>query len=163
MTRRTDHKDSARFDRIAKLLTAKNNEMFEASSKRFQEARELFHEELAEQFAGPLNEELKRMPKESCEEKQALCRWANAELRALGLAVKCPKTGEAAALHVLPSPRENARFQFELIDHAHGRHRTITSTQLPVIALRSRPQRREPQAEYWRNRLGDPNTAQREH
>jgi len=49
-----------------------------------------FREELAKGLQASLNAHVRTFPRETYAEKQAICSWVNAQLRQLGLNIRCP-------------------------------------------------------------------------
>jgi hypothetical protein len=90
-------------------------------------------EELAARLAPRLAVQARAMPHGTYAEKQELAKWVNGQLRQLGLAVRCPKTGRAAILVADHGPNpEKGRFQVQTV---HDRKRTLSSVELPEFAL----------------------------
>jgi len=100
---------------------------------------------IAQSMEPLLNEHMARLPQASCSEKQALAKWVNAELRELGLAIRCPKTGTPAYLMGSPVlPDQAGRFQLEIRQENSGRrHRTLSSVTLPHLTLMAEDPRRK--------------------
>jgi hypothetical protein len=65
-------------------------------------ASDVVRQEIAAALEKSLNEEARRHPHETYDDKKALAKWVNAELRVLGLAIKDPNTGNAC--HLVGSP-----------------------------------------------------------
>ena len=106
-----------------------------------QEARVIeraFLEEIAERIENPVNSHLLRVPHESYAEKLALMRWVNAELRALNLAVACPKSGRPAVL-VGDEGHEGANGRFKIRVVREDGRRAVTSSSVHLSALRFMP------------------------
>jgi hypothetical protein len=139
--------------RIGDLLAVDRQASYSQLASKFRKVRDEVAELISKEVADSLNGHLDKMPQETRAQKQELCRWLNAEMRSLGIAIRCPKTGEAAMLHVDPTG-QNGRFQIELIDRENGRKRTLTSVSLPTLTFRPHLVRREPLAEYWAERVG---------
>ena len=113
------------------------------------EVRRLVDDLVIERIEPAFNARLAEMPQETLSDKQQLCRWVNAELRRLGLAIRCPKTGHAAILHAdRGNPRQNGRFQVELMGKEFGR-RSVSSPTLFYVHLTQEPTRVEPLAQLW--------------
>lgn len=144
----------ARLKRIGDLLTERKKDDYESLRDRLQEARAEFHDLLADRFAEVFNSHLAAQPHETIAEKQALCRAANADLREVGLSIRCPKTGEPAHLHASPDSSEG-RFQICLASDSNYK-RTLTSKPLPVLSLMGRPIRGPGRSELnsWTTRTG---------
>lgn len=144
------NQDSAtRVLRIADLLQPADLDEFWSVTARLKELRNLVHKHIAYVLEPVLNHELSRRPHNTLTEKQDLTRWANSQMRSLGVAVQCPKTGEPAILRAGVDGGEGGRFQVELIDQSRGRSRTVSSSTLFPIQLMPHPERREPLVEYW--------------
>lgn len=143
----------AKLRRIEQLLGERKRDDYKSLRARLTEARELFHDMLAERFTEAFNAHLAAQPQGTLQEKRSLARHANAELRNLGLAVKCPKTGEPAVFYGDPGHMpEEGRFQLGLASEEASRKRTFTSRTLFRVELMGRPVRREPLAE-WAERV----------
>lgn len=87
-------------------------------------------------FEPVLNEMAQSLPQATYEEKKALAKWVNAEIRELGLAIRCPKTGLPGILrgHAGGIPGVG-RFHVEVTDAQGVQRRTVTSTTLPKLDL----------------------------
>lgn len=134
--------------RIEQLVSERQREDYESLRARLIEARDLFHDLLAERFTEPFNAHLAAQPSATLQEKQALARAANTDLRSLSLAIRCPKTAQPAILLADPGYRSSAgRFQITLIADATSRARTSSSVALPHADLMPRP------PEQWRKRV----------
>lgn len=128
-------------------------EDFEGRKAALTAVNAAFRQELANQFAPALNAKAQAMPHGSYEEKKALARWVNEELRRFDLAIKCPKTGEPSILTVDPGHHpEIGRFSIEHKTPDGKRHRSLTSPALPELELTEAPPRREALRE-WQNRV----------
>jgi len=88
-------------------------------------------------YLGPaLNAHCSTLPQQTYDEKRALAKWVNAELRQFGLAIKCPKTGQSAYLVAHPGGRPGiGRFHLEVAGPDGSPQRTLTSAVLPELAL----------------------------
>jgi len=116
---------------------------------RYKELQELSHEfrtEVARQLGPAMNAHLKKMPQDSYAEKQALASWVNGQLRALGLAIKCPKTGRPANLvaDIKQAGSDVSRFRLEIRDERGKKTRTFASRELPELELMEDEPRQEP-------------------
>lgn len=153
----------AKLRRIEQLLGERKRDDYESLRDRLTEARELFHDMLAERFTEAFNAHLAAQPQATFREKQALTRDANADLRALGLAIRCPRTGEPADFHadVGHKPAEG-RFMVALVSNDRDRKRTVSSQHLFQVELRGNPNRREGGAEYWARRVSEGRPSSRE-
>lgn len=83
-----------------------------------------------------LNEQAAAMPQETYEEKKALAKWVNAELRRFGLALKSDRTDRPCILVGNPGNRPGfGRFMLQYADE-HGKlQNPLTSVTLPHLAL----------------------------
>lgn len=87
-----------------------------------------------------LNEHVKTLPQHTYEEKKSVAKWLNAELRQLGLALRCPKTTKPAFLVAHPGGQPGfGRFHLEVSGPDGKPHRTVTSAALPVLELMPDP------------------------
>jgi hypothetical protein len=132
-----------------------------ASVKNWQaELRTALNVSIIRRLEPVFNRVLSDAPQATLEEKQALSRWANAELRAMQLAIKCPKTGEPASLRAAPGNHPQiGRFQIELLE---GQRAVTSSPQLPFIELTCRKPRTEGLAQYWANKVSKRTPASRD-
>ncbi|MDL1904525.1 hypothetical protein FBT69_06900 [Synechococcales cyanobacterium CNB] len=152
MTEKEPKGIDAKLRRIEQLFAERKRDDYESLRARLTEARELFHDALAERFAAAFNAHLAAQPHETLAEKRDLTREANADLRALGLAVRCPRTGEPAMLQTDSGYRPEAgRFQLLLL-RSGEQFKSKTSTSLFRVDLMAYPNRREGAAEYWAER-----------
>ncbi len=119
------------------------------------ELRHVFHEQLAAAIQPRLNDHLQRQPQKSLEEKQALASWVNAELRHLGLTMRCPQTSQPATLIADYKTAEEAhvsRFRIQS-NHPDGKRvRSNRSASVPFLELMEDPPRRESLAREHRSR-----------
>lgn len=113
-----------------------------------------FREQIAAELAPALNAEIGTMPHETLEQKKALADWVNGQLEPLGLAVKCPKTGQPAKLKgdVGDWPGVG-RFQFQ-IHEGSKRVRTLTANELPELQIIDAMPARETQVD-WQSKVQD--------
>ncbi len=95
-----------------------------------------FRQEISQSFEPVFNEQVQGLKKDSYDEKKAVAKYANAELRRLGLGIRCPTTGEPAILQAYPGNRpDEGRFRLDYTD-ADGRRRQVVSWMtLPDLAL----------------------------
>jgi len=147
-----DKEPLARLDQIKLLLRFQDGDDYNTFASRVRIARKLFHEEIADIICDPFNKELPRRPHNTLVEKQELARWANAEMRSLGIAIHDKKTGDPASLRA-DTGGKNGRFQIELISNDRGRKRTFTSADIFLVQLMPHFERREPLAELWADRV----------
>lgn len=83
-----------------------------------------------------LNEEARKRPIASYDEKKELAKWINAELRRFGLAIKNPRSGKPCLLMGNPGGKPGfGRFLLEYTDDIGKRHHPLTSVTLPYLEL----------------------------
>ena len=127
-------------------------------------AQLLFRQFVCEKLQEPLNAKLQTMPHNTYEEKQEMAVWLNHELRSFEVAVKCPKTGIASALHT--DPGRNYRVgQFRMRPIEEPSRRTYSSVDFFPITLMPRPASKRTYA-MWLDRFtqeGKSNERNREH
>jgi len=133
-----DQDARAKLTKIGKLLAVRKQDDYESLGGRLAEARELFHDLLADRFVDTFNAHLASQPQDTAEQKQALARAANADLRKLGLTIRCPKTGTAAHLRGISRGSSSGSFQLSRSSNANYT-RSGTSKSLPHIDLMIRP------------------------
>ena len=94
-------------------------------------------EELAAALQKKMNSHFKSVPQSSLQDKQAIVKMINEDLRLLNLTVRCPTTGGPALL--LADFRDNedrdSRFRFQTIDPSGKRLKRNTSQRLPELQL----------------------------
>lgn len=147
---------------IEALITADDAKDYRAVMQRMLSAREKFHYLLAESLCEAFNANVALMPQKTLAEKQALTRRANLDLRMLGLAIRCPKTGEPAMLLADQGyDSETGRFQLRLVQGAQQHRVTVSSRLLPRLDLMEAPLRREALAETWQQRVSKRASAKR--
>jgi hypothetical protein len=123
---------------------------------------EQFRSDVAKRFTPIFNARFASTPHHSHEQKKALCRWANEQLRELGLAVTCPKTALPAIFVADTGPYpERGRFRLK-VTTAEGRFRhTLTALEAPTVELMPDRPRRENFAEWTRKGVKGPATPRR--
>lgn len=130
-----------RIDKIAQLLREAEAGDYASISNRLRQARHLFHEHLADLVTEPLNRHLATLPHEELIQKQEISKWVNMELRTLGIAIRCPKTGEPAFLSgTQSSDSAHGRFQIRVASDPNFK-RTCSSKDLFRLDLMSSPDR----------------------
>jgi len=85
-----------RKERLLDLLTPRTGETYNMLKGRLAEL--VMRQEIASLFKARFNERLRESAHATFEEKKSLSKWANGELRDLGLAIRCQKTGEQAII-----------------------------------------------------------------
>ena len=122
-----------------------SDEAPEARLAGLKKLRQAFHAELAN-VAGPaLNALLRDKEGDDVDSRRRASSWANEQLKDLGLAFRCPRTGEPSILVVDQRDAKDAHGRFRL-EHREvtGRNvRTLTTTDLPVFDLMEDRSRRE--------------------
>lgn len=83
-----------------------------------------------------LNEHVASLPHSTYEEKKTLAKWVNAELRRVGLAIKCPKTGHPCLIVATTGNRPTVgRFVLDYTDEQGKRRHPISWSVLPQLEL----------------------------
>jgi hypothetical protein len=119
---------------------------------------EQYRSDVAKRFTPIFNARFASTPHQSYEQKKALCRWANEQLRELGLAVKCPKTGLPAIYVADTGPHpERGRFRLKVTTEDGKLRHTLTALEVPTVELMPDPPRREKFAE-WRGTKRKPSS-----
>ncbi|MGD9689523.1 MAG: hypothetical protein AB7V47_07260 [Phycisphaerales bacterium] len=96
----------------------------------------LVQSEIARHLEEPLNDFARSMPRETYQQKKELAKVINADLRALGLALMDPATGNPCLLVGDPGNRpEHGRFVLDYTDAAGRRMHALTSVELPDLKL----------------------------
>ena len=90
---------------------------------------------IAAEFAPRLNDYLSAAPIDTLTDKQAIARWANAEVHHLGLSIKCPKTERHALLLVEKKSPTKGQFRHEILREDGKRIRTTSSSRMPSLVL----------------------------
>lgn len=113
-----------------------------------------FHCELATAMQPRLNSHLRTLPSDTYAEKQYIATWVNEQLRELGLAIRCPKTGKPANLiaDVQAGEDSASRFRLDVRTDEGGRTRTFSSRDLFDLELMEDATRQEPLSRRFRNR-----------
>lgn len=151
------------FQSLLQMISRESPAGFAAKAERFIEVGHAFRKTVASLLQGPLNDHLQTLPQETPHEKQAIAVWVNAQMRALGLAIRCPKTGRPSVLisDIKESGSEIGRFRFENRDEQGAKVRSWTSTTLPELELMEDLPRREPLLD-WSQRTRKKETRKRE-
>lgn len=107
--------------------------------------RKLFFSQLAKAVEQPLNDWLRSMPQDTIAEKRNLAIIANNRLHELHLAIASPRNGEPAILgaYAKDADHDEGRFRIELRDGRRQRIPSVTSRELPYLAVIENPPRRE--------------------
>lgn len=155
MSKPESDESARRLKRLNQLLTTGTGDRgnYKGALKRLHEARRILHEELAHQIEPLLNEHVTKLPQSTLQDKQTLARQINADIRSLGLSIRCPKTGNSSFLSAGPGYDSSAG-RFQLCLHK-DRHRTCSSASLFNFNLMAGPPDRYMQdksKETWRER-----------
>jgi len=108
---------------------------FEERRAALRSMHEVSRSTIAAAFEEALNRKAQGMPRVNYDDKKVVASWVNDELRNLGLALRCPRTGDPALLRANPGGA-NGRFVIEVSDASGKRHHTATSVELPIFRLR---------------------------
>ena len=142
---------------VNELVQTPNCESYRASADWALRLQMEVQRAIAKLLAPLLNDQLRELPQQTYEQKKELCRWVNAELRNLGLAVLCPKTGLPAMMHAAPGNHpELGRFEIQLSGSTSQRKRTRFFPELIPIQLCNATERQEPLVNYWTNQVSKP-------
>lgn len=114
--------------------------------------RHVAHEEIAQALQPVFDQRLHEMPQSDLESKRQLCSWANDQLKTLGLAVRCEKTGRPGILVANPYRvgDQGGRYRLELRDEGGRMSRSYSGNNLPPLRLMEHSIRREPFAAKYR-------------
>jgi hypothetical protein len=100
-----------------------------------------FRRAVASRLEEALNEQVSAMPAASYDDKRALARWVNAELRRFGLALVCPKSRRPSVLLADPGGTPGAgRFQFQSESPEGRKVRAFSAAALPRLELTAAPE-----------------------
>jgi HEAT repeat protein len=130
--------DALRRQKLKALIDATSPRLYTSAAEAAKEFFSLGKQEFAQRLTPLLNTHLRRAPQDTYIEKQAIASWVNAELRALGLAIRCPKTGRPAILiaDIRSGGAETSRFRLEVVNENGRRERTFTTAHnLPELEL----------------------------
>ncbi len=119
---------------------------YEEFYRNLVESSHAFRAQVAASLQPMLNANIKTRPQEHYDDKQHLASWVNAQLRDLGLAIKCPKTGRPGILvaDLKGSESEISRFRLEVRGEDGKRSRTTSWRSLPDLDLMEDESRQEP-------------------
>jgi hypothetical protein len=96
---------------------------------------------MARRLEEALNQHVGGMPAATYDDKRAIARWVNAELRRFGLALVCPKSRRPAVLLADPGGIPGAgRFQFQSETPEGRKVRAYSSATLPRLELTAAPE-----------------------
>jgi hypothetical protein len=109
---------------------------YERLTSSFVEFDRQFRAALSRRLEEALNNEVVAMPCTTYDNKRAVARWVNAQLRRFGLALVCPKTKRPAVLLADPSGVPGTgRFQFQSETPDGEKVRAHSSATLPRLVL----------------------------
>ncbi len=136
-----DRQRAPRQERVARLKSLLEESPatgveFAALRGALREFNDLTRQELADRAEAPLNAWAQQQPQSTYEEKKSLAKSVNGELRLLGLAIRCPRTGTPSLL--LGNPGHNpvvGRFMLGHTDSLGRSQHTLTSVVLPHLTL----------------------------
>lgn len=114
--------------------------------------RHHFHELMAAAIQVRLNEYVKTIPQETLEEKRDAASWINSELRKLGLAMKCPTTGNPGILVADYRGRdEDSTSRFRIASRETTGHRTRGASSSKIESMELMPD--PPRLDYLGRKL----------
>lgn len=136
-------------------LRRPTSETYEQAVARLRIARQEFHEEMARQYQLAMDEYLPSKSFDRYEQKRDFCRQVAEDMRAIGVAIRCPNTGLDAALTADASRRGSAGI-FRL--RATGSQSKLTFSSVRPFAMQIVPHyvRIEPFAHKWIHREDGP-------
>ena len=119
---------------------SRNSARIEEMLNNAEHIHHLFMNELGKRLAPALTDHLQLRPQSNIIEKTHVAKWLTEQLARFGLAVRCPKTGQAAVLMAVRKYDNPSRGGFQISapdpDVVRGRRRvTTTSTQFPSVEL----------------------------
>lgn len=129
---------------------------YTSKKELFLELNHNLRQSAASALQAPFNSHLHTMPQSTPADKKTIAIWVNAQLRELGLAIRCPRTARPSVLiaDVKEGRSKIGRFRFENRDESGAKQRTSTSEALPELELMEDLPRREPIIE-WTVRVRD--------
>lgn len=131
---------------LNELLAQEPDESYWQLSERLRQARRVFHECVAKQMEIPFNEQLKTLPNATYEDKKQLALFANREMRAMGVGILCPRSGEVSAL-VAGTAEHSGVGRFRLSPLSDESRRPFSSVDLCSFSLTPHYERRESRSE----------------
>ena len=140
--------------KVTELLATNVGTEYSSAAKWASDLKDAVSELIGQRLEPAFNQTLSSMPQETLANKQDICRFANQELRNLGLAIRCPRTGQPASLHADRGNNHKAGvFQIELLGSESARRKTKHSSKLFPFELMSRPVRVEGLANFWATKV----------
>jgi hypothetical protein len=109
---------------------------YQPLTAKLRDVDEKFRGALARRLEDAFNRHVGGMPSATYDDKRALARWVNAELRRYGLALVCPKSRRPAVLLADPGGVAGVgRFQFQSESPEGRKVRAYSSAALPRLEL----------------------------
>ena len=129
-----------RISKIKQLIETLPADHYTDAYKAADELLTLTKQEVAQRLSAPFNAKIRSMPQDTYQQKKDLASWVNTELRNLGLAIRCPKTGNPAILiaDVRGDAEETSRFRLEYTDERGKKVRSWTGYDLSGLTLELR-------------------------
>lgn len=147
---------------ILKELTSSLPADYEGRLAALSEIAATVRAEVAIQLQPVLNAKIQAMPHENYKQKKELAHWVNGQLEPLGLALKCPKTGQPAKLYGDIGARPQiGRFQFVVSIPGERPKRTLSADVLPELILMDGMPKDQSQT-IWQQDVGTINVGNRE-
>lgn len=153
-----DHVKDKRPEYLAALLaTVPQTADYTEQARIFEELSHGFRLEMASRLQSAMIAHIQAMPHDTHEEKRAIVKWANEELRRFDLAIKSPKSDRTATLNTdLGNHPEEGRFRLMSVGDG-GKRETFSTPKLSELLenlhLVEATPRREPLAE-WHEKVG---------
>lgn len=125
-----------RVEELGRWLNAADAADYRAAREAAQRMRLILSQEIAARVEPSFNAEIAAMPQGTYDDKKALSKWINHELRELGLTVACPKTGLSVYLTGnTGNDRQVGRFLFHALQADGQRFASHSTAQLPWLRL----------------------------
>ncbi len=100
----------------------------------------VLREEIATAVQETINAHMSRLASATYSNKKVMAADVTEELRNLGLAIRCPRTGRACSLQAHPGrDHDVGRFRLEYADESGQRHHPMTSVELPALTVMPLP------------------------
>jgi hypothetical protein len=127
---------------------------YDARAAALATLRRVTHEEIAAALEPALNRRLEAMPHDDLMAKRELAIWTNEQIKRLGLAIRCKRTGRPAILLGAADKAGDTegRFRLELRDEDNRVIRTLSKRRLPHLELMEHPVRAESFSARYRRR-----------
>lgn len=120
-------------------------ERYEDRVRALESLRHVLHEEFAQSLRPAFNHRLERVEQDDLSGAQLACTTLNADLRRLGLAIRCGKTGKPAILlaEARSESGDAARFRLQVRNDDGRFVKTLSSNAAPSVELMPDPLREE--------------------